>query len=252
MQMGTQQVFGVALTPATMEQLLDDVSQTVPVGSGPNMVFTINLDHVVKLRHDEQFRTAYSQARVVTADGAPVVAYARFRGAQVSRITGADLFAALMSRLDAQNNRCFFVLSNEALGEAICGHLRGRGFAPGSVAYAAPPLGFDDEHDASAAVARQIAEFRPTHLFFCLGAPKSEIWCGRHAEEFGDAHVLCVGASAEFYLGTKRRAPPFMRNAGLEWLWRWGQEPRRLSQRYLVSSWGFLGAVRDDLRHRRR
>jgi N-acetylglucosaminyldiphosphoundecaprenol N-acetyl-beta-D-mannosaminyltransferase len=64
--------------------------------------------------------------------------------------------------------------------------------------------------------------------------------------------VMCIGAGVEFYLGVKKRAPQLMQNTGMEWLWRWGQEPRRLTQRYFVASWGFAGAIRDDLLRQRR
>lgn len=245
-----QEFFGVSLSPCSMEQLVESVSRRrVPEGHGPNMIFTINLDHVVKLRKDEKFRRAYGHASVVTADGTPVYLYAQLRGAQISHVAGADLFVRLMDSLAHARHRCFFVVSENALGQALIERLAKNGFRRDQLAFSAPPPQFEENHVASSGLAEAIAAFRPTHLFFCLGAPKSEIWCDEHAREIGDAHVLCAGASVEFYLGTKRRAPLFMRKAGLEWFWRWAREPRRLSRRYFMDSWGFLNAIRDDLRN---
>jgi N-acetylglucosaminyldiphosphoundecaprenol N-acetyl-beta-D-mannosaminyltransferase len=251
--MGTQNVFGVSLSQHTMEELIEEVSsRRVPPGSGPRMIVTMNLDHVVKLRRDRRFRRAYRKADVVTADGAPIFAYARLRGARISKITGSDLFARLVPRLKPERHRCFFVLSSHELGHAMAEHLVKSGFARDQVAYSVPPFGFEKDCAASDALAEQIGAFAPTHLFFCVGAPKSEIWCHEYARQIGDAHVLCIGAGVEFYLGIKKRAPRLMQNTGLEWLWRWGQEPRRLTQRYFVASWGFAGAIRDDLLRQRR
>ena len=246
--MGTQQIFGISLSNDTMEQLVERISsRPIPHGGGPRMIFTMNLDHVVTLRSSEPFRRAYKDAMIVTADGAPIFAYAKLRGARVSRITGADLFARLLPRLDPRSHRCFFVPSEARHGDGLTTRLRQMGFADDQLGYRAPPFGFERDEAASSALADDIAAFAPTHLFFCLGAPKSEIWCCQHAGRIGDAYVLCAGAGAEFFLGAKRRAPRLMRDAGLEWLWRWGQEPRRLSQRYFVRSWGIIGALRDDL-----
>jgi N-acetylglucosaminyldiphosphoundecaprenol N-acetyl-beta-D-mannosaminyltransferase len=231
-----------------MEQLVDHMARgSVPRGHGPYMVFTANLDHIVKLRTDDRFRDAYRKADIVTADGMPVYAYARMRGAKVSHIPGSDLFVQLMGSLAPDKHRCFFVLSNPSLGRALVAHLASRGFSRDRLGYIAPRIGFDRDEADCEGLARSIAEFRPTHLFVGVGSPKSEIWCHRYAEHIGDAYVLCCGASVEFYLGAKKRAPMLMRRTGLEWLWRWSQEPRRLSHRYFVASWGFLSAIRDDL-----
>jgi N-acetylglucosaminyldiphosphoundecaprenol N-acetyl-beta-D-mannosaminyltransferase len=241
--------FGVSLSRCSMEQIVERVSKhIVPAGEGPQMIFTINLDHVVKLRKNERFRRAYRHAAVVTADGAPICLYARLRRAPLARITGADLFVRVMGSLAPAEHRCFFVVSDAALGQAVVERLMKRGFRQDQLGFCAPPARFEQNRPASAVLGEQIAAFGPTHLFFCLGAPKSEIWCHEHAAQIGDAYVLCAGAAAEFYLGTKRRAPMVMQKSGLEWLWRWAQEPRRLSRRYFIESWGFFNAVWEDLR----
>jgi N-acetylglucosaminyldiphosphoundecaprenol N-acetyl-beta-D-mannosaminyltransferase len=251
--MGTQNVFGVSLSQHTMEELVEEISsRPLSPGNGPRMIVTMNLDHVVKLRKNRRFRRAYRKADVVTADGAPIFAYARLRGARISKITGSDLFARLVPRLNPERQRCFFVLSKEEVGRDMVAHLMKKGFARGQLDYCVPPFGFEEDRDASDRLAERIAQFAPTHLFFCVGAPKSEIWCHRYAGQIGDAYVMCIGAGVEFYLGVKKRAPRLMQNTGMEWLWRWGQEPRRLTQRYFVASWGFAGAIRDDLLRQRR
>jgi N-acetylglucosaminyldiphosphoundecaprenol N-acetyl-beta-D-mannosaminyltransferase len=251
----TRSVFGITLSTRSMDELVDDLLERRPPGR-LHMVVTMNLDHVVRLRRNENFRAAYRRADVVTADGVPVFAYARMRGVSVHKVSGSDLFVRLMERLQPGRHRCFFVLSSEKLGKAMLANLAQKGFASDQVAFAVPPFGFEDDGDVSMALAQTISAFVPSHLFICVGAPKSEIWCCRHSDALTNTHAFCVGAAAEFYLGLKRRAPVFMQLAGLEWLWRFGQEPRRMGHRYFIASWGFFGAVRDDLadakRQRRR
>jgi N-acetylglucosaminyldiphosphoundecaprenol N-acetyl-beta-D-mannosaminyltransferase len=92
-----------------------------------------------------------------------------------------------------------------------------------------------------------VHERQTTHLLLGVGAPRSEIWADRYRDELGDCYVLSVGAGLEFFAQTKRRAPSWMRRVGLEWLWRLGQDPRRLWRRYLIGSFGFVRAITHDL-----
>ena len=85
-------------------------------------------------------------------------------------------------------------------------------------------------------------------LVLAVGAPKSEVWTFRHANQLGDVNVLCIGAAVEFVTGLKRRSPRWMRRAGLEWLWRVASEPRRLFKRYFMDSFGFMRAIAADRR----
>jgi len=243
-------VFGVRVSPLRMHELVERLARED--GNRPRMVFTMNLDHVVQMQRNPQFCDAYASADVVTIDGAPVLAYARARGAAVEKVTGSDLFEKLIPRLVPGQHRLFFALSSRALCDLMRDRLMAGGFAPDALAFAVPPLGFEYDVAASRELAMQVRAFAPTHTFLCVGSPKSEIWCMRHRDALGDSTALCVGASAEFHLGVKRRAPALMRRSGLEWLWRWMQEPRRLFRRYFVSSWRFFGAVWADIlpRHR--
>ncbi len=112
---------------------------------------------------------------------------------------------------------------------------------------AVPKFGFEHDSAASHALALSVQKHRTTHLIMGLGAPKSEIWSDIHRDIIGDAYVLCLGASAEFFTGIRPRAPYVLRLCGLEWLWRFCMEPRRLFSRYFVDSWLFLKILARDL-----
>lgn len=76
-------------------------------------------------------------------------------------------------------------------------------------------------------------------VFVGLGCPKQELWMARHAPGM-PAVLLGVGAAFDFLAGTVARAPRWMQECGLEWLWRLGQEPGRLWRRYLLTNSRFL------------
>jgi N-acetylglucosaminyldiphosphoundecaprenol N-acetyl-beta-D-mannosaminyltransferase len=214
---------------------------------GVHAVFTANVDNIANLTKSEKFRIAYSWARTITIDGSPVWLYASLRRAPIpEKITGAELFDKLMFAL-RPGHRVFFVCSSVSVGENLREWLIGRGFEPNSIAFSSPPFGFESDNSYTAMLARSIREHGSTHLLFCLGSPKSEIWVFEHRMALGSCYALCLGAAAEFFTGKRRRAPMWMRRCGFEWAFRFAQEPRRLFYRYFINSWRFLMAVLIDL-----
>lgn len=246
----SKHVFGLRFSAAGTEALADHLASVSPPPHGPaEMLFTANLDHIVKMRGNPAFVAAYNHATFVTADGMPVYLYARWRGVPLpERVTGADLFPVLMARLDPAKHRPFFVVSDSDTAGHIEAKLAEQGFE--HVHVTVPPFGFEADEAYSTDLARQIAACGTTHLFFCVGAPKSELWLDRHRKVIGPCYALAIGAGANFFAGTAQRAPRLIRAIGAEWLWRFLCEPRRLFRRYFVDSWGFLLAIADDLRRK--
>jgi N-acetylglucosaminyldiphosphoundecaprenol N-acetyl-beta-D-mannosaminyltransferase len=242
--------FGIDFSSANMSELVRlIVREPVASGAGARIVVTANVDHVVQLRKNAKFESAYASAWAVTADGFPVYAYARARQASdLTRVTGSDLFANVMHELRPGDHRCFFVASSDETGRALCEALRKKGFESDSVDYCVPPFGFENEIHTSQQLSEKILAHGATHLFMGVGAPKSEIWCSENRRSLGDCYILCVGAGLEFFVGAKRRAPASFQKVGLEWFWRFMQEPRRMFRRYFIDSWGLVGAIVDDLR----
>jgi N-acetylglucosaminyldiphosphoundecaprenol N-acetyl-beta-D-mannosaminyltransferase len=243
-------VFGVEFTERGLGEIADLVSDAPAPGSGLQLIATMNLDHVVTLRRDPHFRSAYRNASIVTADGFPVYLYARCRGARLAgRVCGSDLFPLIMSRMKPGQQRPLLVASNERTHVLLEQHLIDAGFRPDQFAVVVPPFGFETDTLETEALLALVERLHPTHIFMGVGAPKSEVWLHQHRNRLGDTYGFAFGASLDFFVGTARRAPKIMRNTGLEWLWRFGGEPRRLFKRYFVDSWAFFAVVADDLRH---
>ena len=244
-----QTVFGLNFSTLSQSELISAIAnEPILKGSGARSIHTANLDHIVNLRHNQRLRAAYNKAWAVTADGAPVFVYARLCGASLpARVTGADLFAKVLGALSLERSRCFFVAASEETARLLLAWSAARGFDPDSVSFEVPPFGFEKDAAYSTDLARRIAAHGTTHLFLGVGAPKSEIWINEHRELLGDCYALNVGAALDFFVGIKRRAPRAFQRFGLEWLWRFSCEPRRLFRRYFVDSWTFFAAVYDDI-----
>jgi N-acetylglucosaminyldiphosphoundecaprenol N-acetyl-beta-D-mannosaminyltransferase len=241
--------FGLRLSALSRSQLAEVIRrEPAPQGGGPRVICTANLDHIVHLQSNKELRAAYANAWTVTADGTPVFLYARLRRAPVpARVTGADLMSDLVGTLKPGSHRCFFVASSAQTSEGLCAMMLARGFRAEDIDSVVPPFGFEKDNAYSTELALRIKRHQTSHLFLGVGAPKSEIWVNKHRDLIGDCYVLNAGAGLDFACGARVRAPVWMRRSGLEWVWRFGSEPRRLFKRYFIDSWQFLGAIYNDL-----
>jgi N-acetylglucosaminyldiphosphoundecaprenol N-acetyl-beta-D-mannosaminyltransferase len=195
-------------------------------------VFTLNLDHVVKLRHNADFRAAYGAARYVTADGLPIVWAGRLTGANVGRVTGADLIEPVCAAA-AQSGQPVFLFGGrfEALAGAarhLVEHCPGLNIA----GVCAPEANFDPRSEQAVAYARLIAESGAKICFVALGAPKQEFFSAMAIAETNGVAFVCIGAGLDFLAGTQKRAPRWIQALGAEWMWRLLSDPGRMARRY--------------------
>lgn len=219
-------------------------------------VFTCNLDHVVKLRTDREFRDAYAGADMVVADGMPFVWLAKTaRESLPDRIAGSELIVPLC-RAAARDGLTVFLLgsTDERLAAAEDAL---RSAVPDLVISGrhAPPFGFRTDSDAQRRAAEAVARVRPDILFVALGPPTQEIWANIWRDQLDCGVALCIGAGLDFLSGDVEPAPSWMRKNGLEWVWRTLQEPRRLAPRYariIVLAPLLLGAHILDRRQKER
>lgn len=196
-------------------------------------IFTLNMDHCVKLRRNAQFRDAYGRARFVTADGAPIVMLARLFGIKLERAAGSDLVDPLCAQAAVRGIRVFLFGTTSAVLEAASARLRERHPGLTISGLFAPSPDFDPFSEEADDVVARIVASGAQLCFFALGAPKQEVFADRAAGMVRGVAFACVGAGLDFVVGEQVRAPVLFRRMGLEWLWRLVGSPRRLAARYM-------------------
>ncbi len=238
-------VCGVGITTANLAAAISDTI-ALAKANAPSTVFTLNLDHAVKLRRDAQFRDAYALADVVTADGWPIAALARLQDRSVERATGADLFLPLVTAAAEQQIPIFLFGTSPGVmarvGDDLNLHTEGTIDIAGTLS---PSAGFDPQ---GAEADDAIAKIRASNAKLCfvaLGAPKQEIFANRARQQGLKCCMVCIGAALDFIAGEQIRAPKLLRDNGLEWAWRLASNPRRLAKRYAGSAvmFGYLLAT---------
>ncbi len=216
------------------------------------LLVTPNIDHVARLRRSPAFRQAYRGADMILCDGFPVHFYARLFARHARHVTGCDILKSLMREAPFRTGqRLFFAVDTDDTAAALARWARANGME-GRVAAAIPPHGFASDADARARLAGQVAAHGTTLLLMCVGAPQSEIFADRARADLPPCWIACVGQALKVELGLVRRAPLAARVMRLEWLWRIGQEPKRLARRYALGAVDFGLAVTEDLLDRGR
>lgn len=232
----------------TMKEAVRRIVRMAKRRDRPRYVCTGNLDHLVIAERDAEFKSAYRKADLVVADGAPVVWLSRIApraagGPLPERVAGSDLFWEIARVSGEQNLRLFFL-----------------GGVPGAAAKAAevverrhpgarvagtycPPFETFESPEEQARIRRIVRRAAPDVLLVAFGAPKQEKWIAANKELLGVPVAIGVGGSFEMAAGVRSRAPLWLQKSGLEWLYRFAQEPKRLFQRYFVDDLPYLAGA---------
>jgi N-acetylglucosaminyldiphosphoundecaprenol N-acetyl-beta-D-mannosaminyltransferase len=241
----------VPIDSVTFAGALDAIDALVSRGHG-GTVFTPNVDHVVQAEENVRFRDAYAAAALSLVDGMPVLWASRLMGSPLpEKVSGSDLVVPLLERAAVRGWRVFFLGGLPGAAEDARDLLVAR--IPGLciVGVASPKVDVDGALSAHDAIVDVLREARPDLVLVALGAPKQELFSHAIAERMRPAVLVGVGGTLDFIAGKVRRAPPWMSASGLEWLYRLGQEPRRMWRRYLVRDPKFLLIVLRELRRAR-
>lgn len=227
---------------------LDNLSMTELLTKlDKGVVFTPNVDHLMKLQRDEEFRSCYNAADYKVCDSKIVQYASKFLGTPVKeKVSGSDLFPAFCMHHKENENIKIFLLGGAEQEVAVRAKDNINSKVGREIAIAAycPSFGFEKNHKECLDIVKNVNESGATVLAVGVGAPKQEKWISRYKELLPNVKIfLAIGATIEFEAGCKKRSPKWMSQLGLEWLHRLLSEPKRLWKRYLVDDMPFLWAI---------
>jgi len=213
----TAHLFGLDFISApSLAEVLDDIMdyQNNPLNEHKlPFVITPNADQIVKLDQPQHhaLKEKLRQALFILPDGQPIVWFSRLvRKPLMARLTGSDLFPLLWRRAKQSRQKVLVIVSNETLGLKL-------------------------KQDYDNIVPKQ------EWLGLAIRASLKE-------QLMPSPLFLCLGASAEFYVGTIKRSPLFLQKVGLEWLYRLWLEPRRMWRRYILGAISLLRLFGKELK----
>jgi N-acetylglucosaminyldiphosphoundecaprenol N-acetyl-beta-D-mannosaminyltransferase len=226
-------ILGVGISAITLPQALEQISAWIE-NLACQYVCVCTVHTVMECQRNEAMRRAVNGAGLATPDGMPLVWLSRRQSeATVSRVYGPDLMLALAQLSVERGYRHFFYGGAPKVAELLADKLQVRlpGFkVAGTISPPFHPLTAEEE----ARFVQQINQARPDVVWVGLGTPKQDLWMAAQRSHLNAPVLIGVGAAFDFHTGRLPQAPYWMQQAGLEWLFRLWQEPRRLWYRYLI------------------
>ncbi len=190
----------------------------------------VNLDQLLKMLEEPEFRKIILQCDQITADGQPIVWLSKLFGDPLpARVPSVDIMEAMLPVAQQKGYRIFLLGTKQELLEGAARSMEAR--------YPGLPIvgmrnGYFKEEDESEIV-RQINESRADMLFIAISSPKKEQFVERNRANLNVPFVMGVGGAFDIAAGVYTRAPRIVQQVGLEWAWRVAQEPKRMGPRVL-------------------
>lgn len=209
-------------------------------GTPSRYIVQTNVYSLVTAQENSLYREVLLHADLSVPDGMPPVWLLRASGYDIKqRVYGPDLMLLLCAEAAEKGWRCFLYGGREGVPELLRDVLTKKFPGLKIVGIYSPPFrpldkGEDDK------ICEMINATKPDIIWVGLGAPKQDIWMYEHRDKLDVSVMHGVGAAFDFFTGRVRQAPRWMMNAGLEWLFRLLQEPRRLWRRYTVTNLKFF------------
>ncbi len=213
-------------------------------------IYFCTVHMIMESYQSAEFRAILNAADFVNPDGMPLVWVLRRLGAKrAQRVTAPDITYMICERAAKEGVPVGFYGSSPQTIEALTANMKQR-YPDLQISYAfSPPFRpLTPEEDEQ--ITREINESGARLLFMGLGCPKQERWMNSHRGKV-NAVMLGVGATFDWHAGNVKRAPQFLQNMGLEWLYRVTKEPRRLWWRYLNTNPRFMALVAQQLAGRK-
>jgi len=207
--------------------------------NGSGYVCLVNVHMFIEAQMSQPFLNVVNHATIATPDGMPIAWALKFLyGIKQPRVAGMDLLPDLLARAEASETPVFFYGSTEKMLATTRKHLHTAYpnlQVAGTLSPPFRPLTPEEEGEHVQIINRSGAKL----VFVVLGCPKQEYWMSRMTSRI-NAVLIGVGGALPVMVGEAKRAPQWMQNSGLEWLFRLFQEPGRLWKRYLSTNWSFI------------
>ena len=220
----------------SMEETISEVEKIIADGK-PTQHVVINASKVNLMNEDQALRDIVNDCPLINADGASILWAAKKLGVPVTeRVAGIDLFLNLVKLADEKGYKIYLFGAKEEVVQKVKRNFESQYSSLQIVGIRNGYFAETDEQE----IVRNMAASGADMLFVAFSSPKKEYWVHKHLNELNIPLVMGVGGSFDVVAGVTDRAPKWMQNHGLEWFYRFIQEPRRMWTRYVIGNVKFI------------
>ncbi len=235
------QILNLSIDNYTFQGFLEELTEGV--------VFTPNVDHLMKLQKDKSFYDVYVKADHLVCDSQIVKASSNIlpQAKIKEQIAGSDLFPAFCQFHKNNTDQIKVFLLGGTTSESTMNAWQAVNEKAGSqvvIGGYSPPFGFEKDETENQKIIDMINDSGATVLAVGVGAPKQEKWIMANRHKMPDVKILfAIGATIDFLAGNVQRSPKWITSIGMEWAYRMAQEPKRMFKRYMIDDMPYFWLI---------
>ena len=234
------------LTASEAKNAVDSLIQA----GGNHYVVTPNSDIVVKMQDDTELKEICDKADLILTDGQIVVKLSRYLGNPIKeRVCMTDFVWDVFDLAIKKDYRVFLFGGKEDVLFKATENIKKRLPELNIVDSYSPPFGFEKNEEMLEEANRRIKASDADILIVFLGCPKQEKFIYQNKDKYQVPSSITMGGCVDFIAGKVKRAPLWMQNIGLEWFYRFLQEPKRMFRRYFVDDIRIFELARKYQKH---
>lgn len=235
--MKKQPLLNTYVNNLNMDETIQAVEQLIAAGAAgkKSYVVPINVDVVIKIEKDKHLKKFIDHADLVLVDGKPLIWISKWYKRPIrEKVSGSDFVPLLCKKAAEKNYSVFLIGGRDGIAKRAGMNLRKDMPKINIVGTYSPPFGFEKDQKELNRINNLINDAHPDILIVCFGCPKQEKWIYENYHKYDAKVSICAGATVDFLAGNISRAPRWMSEHGLEWFYRFLQEPRRMFKRYFL------------------
>lgn len=234
MPLNRQKFMNTYIDNVTLDEAIKHIEKCVK-NHTVGHVITPNVDQIVRMESDEKFREICNSCELLLVDGHPLMWISKlYRMPFKEKICGSDLVPVLCEVSARKGYSVFLLGAASGVAKRAADKLKKQYLGLKIAGTYSPPIGFEKDINEINKINDMLRKSRADMLFVGMGVPKQDIFIHENMNIYQIPMSFSIGGTIDFIAGEQKRAPKWINRIGMEWLYRFLHDPKRLFKRYFI------------------